>query len=315
MAQELKPKDPVAALNEAFSIRQIVMLGDMHGNVQEHRVLLSLIQSPEFSRTVSNIVLEGANSLYQPVVDRYIAGDKISTEQLKLVWRDGLAIGPVADEPEMRLFEAVRRVNGTSPPGRPKLRLVCGEAVLHWENVHTRDDLQAFVPARDQNYREIVKKQVLAQHQKALLYMGSLHFRRIQGKPSAIEDALQQAGATTFVVLPGTNVVGAYNDLEPRFAQWSWPWILPIRGTWLQGMAAKPPLIGGDESKARISGPLVESEDAFLFLGPRDELKQFVPKRSALDGTEYGKETERRLQSFLEGGTRFLIFCLKMILA
>lgn len=295
-AQELKPKNPVTALNEAFSSHQIVLLGDLHGNVQEHRVLLSLIQSQEFSRTVGNIVLEGANSLYQPLVDRYLSGEEVSTEQLEPIWRNGLAIGPVADEPEMQLFEAVRKMNRTLSPGRSKARIICGEAAVNWENVHTRDDLQPFVPARDQNYTKIIKEQVLAKHEKALLYMGSLHFRRVQGKPSTIEEALQQAGATTYVVLPGTNIVGSYNDVDTKFVQWNWPWVLPIRGTWLQDMAAKPLLMGGNESNARVSGTLSESGDAFLFLGPRDELKQFLPKRSALEGTAYGKETERRLR-------------------
>jgi hypothetical protein len=44
------------------------------------------------------------------------------------------------------------------------------------------------------------------------------------------------------------------------------------------------------------TGTLADTADALLFLGPRDELKQFFPKRSALEGKEYGKETERRLR-------------------
>src|SRR4051812_8863002 len=96
-AQEIRPSDPVTALNKAFSTHQLVLLGDLHGNVQEHRVLLSLVRSGSFSREVSNIVLEGANSRYQPLVDRYVAGENVSIEQLEAVWRDGLAIGAVAD--------------------------------------------------------------------------------------------------------------------------------------------------------------------------------------------------------------------------
>lgn len=129
--------------------------------------------------------------------------------------------------------------------------------------------------------------------------MGSLHFRRTQGKPAAIEEALKRAGATTYVVLPGTNVVGSYNELDKTFMRWNFPWILAVQGTWLQDAQAKPVIMGGNESNARISGTLAESTDAFLFLGPRNELKQFVPKRSALEGTGYGRETERRLRILL----------------
>jgi len=76
-----------------------------------------------------------------------------------------------------------------------------------------------------------------------------------------------------------------------------------MQGTRLQEIQAKPELMGGNESNARLAGTLAESGDALLFLGPRDELKQFVPRRSALEGTPYGKETERRLRIiFGDGG-------------
>lgn len=241
-------------------------------------------------------MLEGANALYQPLVDRYLAGGNVSIDQLLPVWRNGLAIGPVPDQPYEELFEAVRAANQSSPPGDPKLRIICGEAAVSWDHVNSRNDLQSFVPSRDQTYVTMVKEQVLAKHQKVLLYMGSLHFRRTEGKPSQIEQALQKAGAITYVVLPGSNVVGAYEDLDQKFVQWKWPWMLRLQGIWLGALAAKPLLMGGSESNAHISGTLAESGDAFLFLGPRDELKQYLPKRSALDGTPYGKETERRLR-------------------
>jgi hypothetical protein len=303
-AQEPIPKNPISAINDAFSFHQLVMVGDMHGNVQEHQLLIGLIQSPEFSQRVSDIVLEGANARYQPLVDRYLSGENVSAEQLEVVWRDGLAIGPVADEPEIELFEAVRKTNRTIPAGQPRLRIVCGEAALNWDNVQRRDDLQAFIPARDRNYTKIVKEQVLAKHHKALLYMGVLHFLRIEGKPSAIEGALQQAGATTFVILPGSNVVGSYADIDTKFVQWISPWILTLQETWLGKMWAKPLVMGGSESSAHISGTLAESGDAFLFLGPRDKLEQFLPKRSTLEGTAYGKETERRLRIIFGEGRK-----------
>lgn len=107
-AQEVRPEDPVTALTQAFSTHQLVLLGDLHGNVQEHNVLLKLIHSPKFTREVNNIVVEGLNSLYQPLVDRYIAGENIPIEQLEVVWRNGFAIGPVADEPEIALFKAIQ---------------------------------------------------------------------------------------------------------------------------------------------------------------------------------------------------------------
>lgn len=111
-------------------------------------------------------MLEGANSLYQPLVDRYLTGENVPLKQLEAVWRNGFAIGPVADQPEIDLFEAVQNTNRSIAAGQPKLRIVCGEAALNWDTVRSRNDLQSFVPARDQNYIKIVQEQILAKHQK-----------------------------------------------------------------------------------------------------------------------------------------------------
>ncbi len=51
-----------------------------------------------------------------------------------------------------------------------------------------------------------------------------------------------------------------------------------------------------------MSGTLAEAADAFLFLEPRDQLTQFVPKRSELEGTAYAQEVERRLTIVLGPG-------------
>jgi hypothetical protein len=301
--QEITPRDPISAINQAFETHQLVLLGGPDGSVQQEQLVRTLLLSPQFSEAVSNIT-NPCNSLYQPLVDRYLAGENISVEQLQPVWRNSLAIGPVADERAEEWFTTVREVNQHLFVGRHKLRVVCTDGPVSWENVHSRADLDPFVPTRDQVFISIVKKEILAKHQKALLCMGSLHFRRTDGKPSLIEQSLQEAGATTYVVLSGSNVVGSYEDRDPRFLQWKWPWMLPVQGTWLAQLPAKPLLLGGNASHAHVDGALAGTADAFLFLGPPDELTEYVPKRSALEGTPYGRETERRLRIIFGEGRK-----------
>jgi len=252
-AQEPTPTDPVVAINQAFASHDLVLLGDMHGNVQEHRILLNLIHSPEFRESVNDIVLEGMNSQYQSVVDRFISGGNVSEDQVRQAWRDGFAIGPVPDAPEMELFRAIRDVNRTSPQKSSKIRVICGEAPLDWATVHSRDDLQSYVPMRDQSYTKIVKEQIVDKHRKALLYMGFMHFRRIDSKPSLIEQSLRQTGATTYVILPGTNTIGSSSEVDPRFVKHPWPWLLPTQGTWLRNLDAKSILMGGNESNVHLT--------------------------------------------------------------
>ncbi len=83
-------------------------------------------------------------------------------------------------------------------------------------------------PTRDEISIRIIKEQILAKHQKALVSTGAMHLRRIAGKPSAIEQALQAAGATTYVVLVGTNVTGSDDQQDVRFLRWKWPWMLGV---------------------------------------------------------------------------------------
>lgn len=293
--REITPQRPVKAINTAFKTHQIVMLGGTDGSVPEHRILLNLIRSSWFSKS-SNDIAVGCNSSYQSLVDQYLAGGNIATDQLQQVWRNSLAIGPVPDQPFQELFTAVREVNRQLTAGRGKVRIVCTDGPVNWEQVHSRADLNPFVPNRDEIFIRIVEEQILARHHKALLYAGALHFRRADGRPSMIERGLQEAGATTYVVLAGSNIIGSYEDRDKRFLQWRWPWMMPVQRTWLSQMPAKPLLMGGSASNAHIAGTLAKTGDAFLFLGPPNEVQAYVPKRSALERTAYGKETARRLR-------------------
>ena len=301
--QEAIPKDPVTAITDAFKTHDVVLLGGTDGSIQEDQLLLRLIRSREFSAAVSTITIS-CNSLYQPLVDRYVAGDTVPADQLQLAWRNSLAIGPVPDKPFEELLAGARAANQSSPSGQRKLRIVCTDGPVDWERVQSRADLDPFVPNRDENFVKIVKDQILSKHQKGLLSMGALHFRRTDGKGSMVERNLQQAGATTYLVVAGSNIVGTYDERDPRFLKWKSPWMMDVRGTWLAALPAKPLLMGGNASNARITGPLSETTDAFLFLGPPEELKMAVPKRSALDGTQYGKETERRLRVIFGEGRK-----------
>lgn len=48
-AQEITPEHTIVAINEAFDAHQLVLLGDIHGSVQEHRILIDLVHSKKFS--------------------------------------------------------------------------------------------------------------------------------------------------------------------------------------------------------------------------------------------------------------------------
>jgi hypothetical protein len=285
-AQDLKVEDPIQALVNLFDRYRIVMLGELHESRQQWELLERLITSPTFQEKVNDIVLEFGNSRYQDLVDRFVEGQNVPLEEVQNAWRNVAgalgAVSPVYSN----FYSAVRAVNRKLPKQR-RLRILLGDPPVDWDHVQSRDDLSPFIPFRDVHYASVVRYEVLARRRKALLIMGTGHFRRPGGRPGSIEGSLLMAGANAYVVIPGSNIVGGFDDLDPRFEQWAAPWFAELKGTWIGNL----PLTGPRGSQ----GTWAETADAYLYLGPRDKLTRLRPRRAELQGTDYGKEIERRL--------------------
>ena len=135
-AQNLKPAlpvDPVTAIIDAFKSHAIVALGEgPHGNEQGYAFRLSLIRDPRFAAGVNDVVVECTSSLYQDVVDRFVAGGDVAADVLLKVWRN--VIEPDGcDRPTWEgLIRAVRDLNASLPAGR-RLRVLLGEPPVDWD--------------------------------------------------------------------------------------------------------------------------------------------------------------------------------------
>jgi len=291
--EQPKVESAEKAIINAFDTHSVVMLGELHGSKQQYELLRTLVFSQDFANKVDDLVLEYGNSLYQDVVDHYVAGESVPQEDVQRAWLNTTAIGPPSPI-YGRLYEAVREANR----GRHhKLRIVLGDVYLNWSRIKDREDLGPFVANRDSFYASVVKEQVVAKHHRALLVAGYFHFLRSRAGPSLIERELQAAGATTFVTAPGTNTVGSYDDFDKRFDTWKPPAVAALKGNWVGQLAAMPVLSGGTiASPPGENLKLQDAADALLYLGPRDSLTQIHTTRAELRGTAYGKEIERRLQ-------------------
>jgi uncharacterized iron-regulated protein len=71
---EPTPEPAVPAILEAFDKYEVVGMGEAHGDKDQDDFILSLIRNPSFLEKVNDIAVECGNSLYQPILDRYIAG-------------------------------------------------------------------------------------------------------------------------------------------------------------------------------------------------------------------------------------------------
>src|SRR5260370_40065626 len=76
-------QEPVQGISKLFDRYPIVILGEMHGSIQQHDLLKKLITSREFTERANDIVIEMCSSLYQDALDRYIAGQAVPIEELR----------------------------------------------------------------------------------------------------------------------------------------------------------------------------------------------------------------------------------------
>lgn len=296
-AQNPAPQDPVQGIVKLFETYRIVMLGEMHECRQEYDVLRKLIAAPGFAERVNDIVLEFGNARYQEAIDRYIAGGNVPFEQVQGAWRDGVgALGP-ASPIYGEFYRAVRDVNQKLPNSR-RIRVLLGDPPIDWSRVRSREDVGFFLPFRDEFYAGVVRYEVLAKGRRALLIMGDGHFRRSGGRPGAIENELLTAFVKPYVIIPGSNMVRGYDDLDSRFDALPAPSLVEMHGNWIGSLAA--PGRGGTMSTWD------QTADAYLYLGPRDRLTVVKNRRSDLDGTAYGKELARRLTILFDKAPDFL---------
>src|SRR5215211_6782184 len=129
-------EDGRSGVLRAFQTHSVVLLGEVHRSAEVHAFLRAMVASPDFARTVDDVVLEATNVRYQPILDRFIAGDSVPRDSLRLVWRNSTQLllwdSPVYEE----LVETIRTANRKLPAGH-KLRVLASDPPIDWSSVHT----------------------------------------------------------------------------------------------------------------------------------------------------------------------------------
>ena len=293
------PVNAQTAVLAAFDKHEVVGMGILsYANQDFDQFILDLIRTPAFAAKVNDIVVECGNSLYQPVLDRYIAGDSVPLADAQQVWRNTTQPFCGVTTFYEELFPLVRRVNAALPAER-KLRVLAGDPPVDWSRVRSRDDLRP-TQNRDENIAAVMEKEVLGRHRKALMIFGLRHL--IHGGFGAV-GRYEQAGYTarTWVVMAhngfgnGSPLSRYDGELERRIAGWPVPSLVAVRGTWLDDLPWAYYL-----PDVEREGPVSASVDGYLYLGPGDELlNDPIPARVVMD-TAYMAELQRR--AGLRGG-------------
>lgn len=207
-----------------FDQVDIVGLGEAHDRPIDSDLRLALIRNPLFPTKARVIVIECGSTTEQATLDDYINGRSVPTARLAQVWKttrngDGFCNAPMYAE----FLAAVRDVNSRLA-AKARLRVIGGEPG----------------PGDGRSTVDVLKREVLEKHQKALVIYGSAHFY-LTG-PADYLASMGEAGLATRlnVEYPGRTLsvipIGALArpgaikaDVEPDFAKFDSAIKTPLR--------------------------------------------------------------------------------------
>lgn len=273
-----RPRDGQQALLSAFdSHRVVALMSPVVGDF-----VFDLVGSRDFPHKADDIVVECGNALYQPVLDRYVAGADVPIAEVRKVWRDTTQPSCGFSTFYETLILLVRRVNAKLPPSA-KLRVLAGDPPIDWSTQQGPAELD-----RDEHIAAVVENEVLAKNRRALMLFGLRHL--MDGYDNAVTRYEQRYPGVTYVVAYHRRFERDNDRLEARMASWPVPSLVPFEGTWLGELDATYFPDTEDVPPGEHGYPGV---DAYLYLGRRDVLRQEPISRAVLD-EDYLAEIDRR---------------------
>jgi hypothetical protein len=295
------PLPAADAVFSAFDKYEIVALPAAHGLKDTDDFLLSLVRDLRLPQKINDIAVECGNSLYQPILDRYIAGEDVPFTEVRKVWRNTTQPSCGVDGFYETLFPLVRAVNQRLPAGQ-RLRVLALDPPIDWDHIKTSQDFRTAIIrlSRDASISSVIEKEVLSRHRKALMLIGTFHV--FHGAPAGFQKSYPNS---TFVIAELGEFGTKLSSLTPNpFAGWPDPSIASVKGTWLGALDLThfypPPDIVDQDCNYHhgfpkiLQGPVENLADAFLYLGLQDlRLWEKIPADIVLDA-DYMKEWQRR---------------------
>jgi hypothetical protein len=301
------PQPATSAIFSAFDRYEVVAMPAAHGMKDVDDFILSLIRDPRFPGKVNDIEVECGNSLYQPVLDRYIAGEEVPFTEVRKVWRN--TTQPMCGYSGFfeQFFPLVHAINQKLPTAK-RLRVLAGDPPRDWDKIKTSEEAMS-ISDREASVVSVMEKEVLSKHRKALMLFGTFHLMH-EIDDTAVSTYEKDYPNLTFVI----SDLGVYDTKRPvasisPLAMWPNPSIALTKGTWLGALSLSdifPPGVWFDPDcnvQIALFPPRLEKQahkpmehyiDAFLYLGPQEfRLSEPMPANIALDA-DYMTELRRR---------------------
>jgi len=287
------PQPAIPAILAAFDKYEVVGMSEAHRMKDEDDFILTLIRTPAFSQKVNDIVVECGNSLYQPILDRYIAGENVPFADVEKVWRN--TTQPMCDASEFfQVFYPLVRAINQKLPQEKRLRVLAGDPPIDWDQVKSQKDIDASdTYVRNQSIASVMEREVLSKHRRALMLFGIFHLMH-ESTTNAVGVYEKNYPNSTFVIggLEGLeNLDSPFLSSSP-FSNWLIPSLALSKGTWLGAMPLSHffgPGIKTDKNCVATyfypeGKPIEKLVDALLYLGPPSlALREQTPAEIASD--------------------------------
>ena len=300
-----KVKPAISSVLDTFSQYEVVGMNAGHDDKDIDDFILALIRDPSFPSRVNDIAVECGNSLYQPILDRYIAGEQVVYAEVAKVWRN--TTQPICGQSSFyeQLFPLVRSINQGLPPER-RIRVLAADPPVDWSLIRDQKDFSSFTN-RDGSIASVMEKEVLSKQRKALMLFGIFHLLHHSGPGNGDAVTLIEKNypRSAFVISDlGYFGAGPQDASSAAIANLPSPSLISTKGTSLGSLrldAFLPTPITTDDQcnvidpfKAHPNVIVANLIDAFLYLGPQNlRLKEKMPADVALD-TVYSTELLRR---------------------
>jgi len=304
------PEPAIPAILALFDRYEVVAMPEAHGDKDLDDFILALVRDSRFPDRVNDIVIECGNSLYQPVLDQYIAGMDVPFTEARKAWRNTTQSMCGQSAFFELLFPLVRAINQKLPAAR-RLRVLGGDPPIDWDKVTTAEDAEKFLD-RWPSIASVMEKEVLSRHHKALMLFGKFHL--FHNADSAVSRYEKTYPNVTFVI----SDLGIYDaNRKPgsnsAFVSWPNPSLIAAKGTWLGTLTLSdintPHIMISADCKVTLGfgperqKPMAALVDGFLYVGPAEyRLGELIPASVAID-TEYIAELQRR-DTLLDSGAR-----------
>jgi len=186
------PEPAVPAILAAFDKYEVVAMPEAHGMKDIDDFILSLLRNPAFPDKVNDIAVECGNSLYQPALDRYIAGEDVPFTEVRKVWRNTTQPMCGASGFFEQLFPLVRAINQKLPAGK-RLRMLAGDSPVEWDKVTSMQEAPRKFFDRDASISSVMENEVLSRQRidfSATNGAAAGYVNASRGRPKASESAL-----------------------------------------------------------------------------------------------------------------------------